>query len=93
MSTHNMFLWRIIENYPSIIIKYPPYSLSALLEVYIQISVWAEYYGIRKPMKSYTVNGQSKGMTLYGDKGHKPNKSPKVIFASPNLVRLCTIHK
>ena len=25
MSTHNMFLWRTDKNYPSVIIKYPPY--------------------------------------------------------------------
>ena len=25
MSTHNMFLWRNNENYPVIILKYPPY--------------------------------------------------------------------
>ena len=25
MNTHNMFLWRNIENYPKIIIKYPPF--------------------------------------------------------------------
>ena len=25
MSTHNTFLWRNDKNYPSVIIKYPPY--------------------------------------------------------------------
>ena len=25
MSTHNMFLWRTDNYYPSVIIKYPPY--------------------------------------------------------------------
>ena len=27
MCTHNMFLWRTDENYPLIIIKYPPYLI------------------------------------------------------------------
>ena len=31
MSTHNMFLWRIRENYPLIIIKYPPYLACCIL--------------------------------------------------------------
>ena len=33
MSTHNMFLWRIIENYPSIIIKYPLYLFHCLTKL------------------------------------------------------------
>ena len=27
MSTHNMFLWRNVENYPSFTVRYSPYLL------------------------------------------------------------------
>ena len=35
MSTHNMFLWRTDENYPSIIIKYPPYLVFSQVILFV----------------------------------------------------------
>ena len=33
MSTHIMFLWTTVRNYPSIIIKYPPYLFQLWLSI------------------------------------------------------------
>ena len=63
-STHTMFLWRNKENYPQIILKYPPYLFHCPTICFFENILWCEMAS-KNPYRHSCVKSTTQTINVY----------------------------